>query len=468
VEVTKKDLFWNYGATFMRVASALLIFPLILRFLPAYDVGLWTIIIALNSIIYLLDFGFFQTFSRAVTYIYSGAQSLQKKGFDSVVESQEINYSLLKGLIGAMRNFYGLLSLLLLLLLATVGSIYIEALLKGYEGEPLVARIAWYGYGLMLAFQFFTYYYDAALVGRGMIKRSRQIIVVSQSLHIVVSSLLLLGGVGILSMLVGQFAATLLNRFLARRAFFDPNTKRELGGVKGERTFPIIWKLFYTAGRNGLASLSQIFSNRFLALFGALYIPLEVMASYGLSKQIVDITTTLSLVWFSTHYPKLTGEQLRRSIGSVREIFVTSQIVVISTFILAAVATAFFGEWLLSLIGSSTHLISSPLLAILFLASLLEALTQLSTSLLMSRNEVPHYLAQSLTAAVTVILLLLSLHHLKWEVWALVMVPFAVQMLYQHWKWNFKVMGELKIGLNDYLDGVKSLYKAIPIFNHNK
>ncbi|MDD2584572.1 MAG: polysaccharide biosynthesis protein, partial [Bacteroidales bacterium] len=72
MKVTRADLFWNYGATFMRVASALIVLPLILRMLPKEEVGLWTIMIGLNSMIYLLDFGFFQTFSRAITYIYSG------------------------------------------------------------------------------------------------------------------------------------------------------------------------------------------------------------------------------------------------------------------------------------------------------------------------------------------------------------------------------------------------------------
>ena len=39
----------------------MIILPLILRLLPDQEVGLWNVMIGLNAMIYLLDFGFFQT-----------------------------------------------------------------------------------------------------------------------------------------------------------------------------------------------------------------------------------------------------------------------------------------------------------------------------------------------------------------------------------------------------------------------
>jgi len=467
MKVTRADLLWNYGATFMRVASALIILPLILRMLPIQEVGLWTVMIGLNSMINLLDFGFFQTFSRAVTYIYSGAQTLVKEGFVPIKGDKPINYSLLKGLLGAMARFYGYVSLLLLVLLSTGGVWYIGRLLEGYSGDDLIARIAWFGYGLLLCYQFFTFYYDAALVGRGMIKRSRQIIVFSNTLHIVVSSVLLLSGMGILSMVAGQTVATIVNRSLARRALYDKQTKISLAEEKGEGWKRILKTLFHTASRNGLASLSWIFTNRMLAIIGALYIPLETMASYGISKQITDITITLSAAWFFTYYPKLTGEQIRNSVLQVKRIYIKAQIITVAVFIIAVFATIPFGNHILGLIGSSTFLLPANLLALLFGASLLEALTQLSTSVLMSRNEVPHYISQSITALVATILLLASLRFFNGGIIALIAVPMASQVAYQHWKWTSKLVRELKIGVMDYLNGLKAVYKSIPVFDND-
>ncbi|MDD4656436.1 MAG: O-unit flippase-like protein [Bacteroidales bacterium] len=467
MKVTRADLFWNYGATFMRVASALIVLPLILRMLPKEEVGLWTIMIGLNSMIYLLDFGFFQTFSRAITYIYSGASTLQKKGFVPVTGKTEIFYPLLKGTMKAMSRFYGFVSLLLLLLLSTGGVWYINRLLIGFSGDITNAKIAWFSYGVLLCYQFFTYYYDAALVGRGMIKRSRQIIVFSQSLHVVISSLLLLYGVGIISMVIGQTVATIVNRILARYSFYDSKTKLGLAKATSKKWFDILKTLFHTAYKNGLASLSWVFTNRMLAIFGALYVPLATMASYGITKQITDITITLSVAWFFTYYPKLTGEQIKRGVSEVKRIYIKATIITVAVFIPIAIFVSIAGNTLLSFIGSSTFLLPVSLIILLFVASMLEALTQISTSVLLSRNEVPHYIAQSVTAVVSLLFIILTLKYTELGVIALIAVPMVVQLCYQHWKWTLKLFKEFDIKPVDYLNGLKSIYKSLPIFSNN-
>ncbi len=468
MKITKADLFWNYGATFMRVASALIVLPVILRMLPEQEVGLWSVMIGLNSMIYLLDFGFFQTFSRAVTYVFSGAQMLQKEGFIPIKEDSPISYSLLKGVLKAMSRFYGFVSLLLLFMLLTGGVWYINRLLEDFGGDMISAKIAWFAYGTLLCYQFFTYYYDAALVGRGMIKKSRQIIVFSQSLHIVLSTTLLLAGFGIISLVAGQTLATLVNRFLARRAFYDNETKDGLRDAEGNNWLDIIKILFYTAYKNGLASLSWVFTNRMLAVIGALYVPLSVMASYGITKQITDITITLAVAWFYTYYPKLTQNQLKLDSKEIKRMFVKSQIIAVFVFIVSAVFVVSFGPEILNYIGSSTSLLSRALIMLLFAASMFEALTQLSTFVLLSKNQVPHYKAQSITAIVAVILLFITLKYSGMGVSALIAVPFIVQLFYQHWRWSYKLWVEMEITHKDYLNGIKSIYKSIPIFNNNK
>jgi len=452
----------------MRVASALLVLPLILKMLPKEEVGLWSVMIGLNSMIYLLDFGFFQTFSRSITYIYSGAKSLRKEGFTPVEAGSPVSYNLLKGVIKAMTRFYGFVSLILLLILFSGGVWYINRLLVGFEGDAGLAKLAWFTYGILLCYQFFTYYYDAALVGRGMIKRSRQIIVFSQTLHIIISSILLLSGLGLLSMVIGQSIATIVNRMLARRAFYDSETIYRLSYEDNSEWLTILKTLFNTAYKSGLASLSWIFTNRMLSIIGALYVPLVTMASYGITKQITDITITISTVWFTTYYPKLTGEQLKNSLGEVKRIYVKARLIAAGAFILITAAVVLTGEPILRFIGSSTSLLPLNLMLLLFLASFFESMTQLSTSVLLSRNEVPYYKAQLITAIGAVLALFAALGISGGNIFFLIVIPFAAQLIYQHWRWAFKLYKELGVGLNDYLSGIKSLYKSIPIFNYDK
>lgn len=444
MKLGRRDLLWNYGASFMRVASALIILPLILRMLTPEDYGLWSIMLSIKAITELLDFGFSPTFSRAVTYVYSGAKSLKAKGFDPVVEVGETDYSLLGGLIKAVKRFYGSVALLLFIFLGSIGAFYLEHILKGYGGDITMARVSWYAYGALLCYQFYTYYYDSMLVGRGMIRRARQIMVLSQSLHIIVASILLTLGYGIISMVVGQIVSVTVNRVLAYKMFYDKVTISELKLV-----LPADWKatlknLWSTAYKSGLTGISWIVSNRMLAAFAALYIPLSVIGDYGLSKQVAEITYTLSVVWFVTFYPKITQHKITNNIAQLKRMYFKALLVATVVFIGCLAGVLILGDVLLEMIASRTHFISSWLLIILMVSALLDGFTYISTSVLLSGNEVPHYKAQLVTALFTVVLIFLFLHFTDYGLIAIVLIPLGCNLLYNHWRWASVVIQSFK------------------------
>jgi len=442
----------------MRVASGVIVLPLILRMLSSEDAGLWGVMMSLYGMIILLDFGFNITFTRAVTYIFSGATELKAEGLSPVHETGLINYPLLKGALKAMRSYYAGISVLLIIILFTGGYWYIEKVLDAYTGDKDVARIAWYFYLIYICYQFYTYYYDALLMGRGMIKRSKQIIVLSQTVNIIIAPILLLSGFGLISMVISQSVMAIVNRTLAKRAFYDAETRSNLLKAKAEDWKKIIRTLWVTAYKSGLSNLSGVFTNRMLAMFGALFIPLTTMASYGtLSKQVADITFTLSMVWFSTYYPKLTQERVMNSLNEVKRIYIKAQFITVGVFVFIAAGVLVFGEWTIQIIRSSTPFLDSGLMALLFFAALLEALTSVSISVLLSRNVVPYYKAQSVTARVTVAVLLLTLKFTNLGVTALIVVPLVTQLVYQHWRWTLMVIEELDIKLNDYISFIGDL-----------
>lgn len=444
MKLGRRDLLWNYGASFMRVASALIILPLILKMLSPEDYGLWSIMLSIKAVTELLDFGFSPTFSRAVTYVYSGAKSIKAEGFDPVVPGSETDYSLLGGLIKAVKRFYGSVAVLLLIFLASAGLFYLEHIIEGYSGDSTMARISWYSYGALLCYQFYTYYYDSMLVGRGMIKRARQIIVLSQSLHIIVASVLLSLGYGIISMVAGQVVSITVNRILAYKAFYDRETKSKLA-----LSVPAEWKdtlknLWNTAYKSGLTGLSWIVSNRMLAAFAGLYIPLSVIGDYGLSKQVAEITYTLSVVWFVTFYPKITQHKISNNISQLRRMYFKSLLVAFGVFLLCISGALLLGDTLLDFIGSKTRFIETWLMIALMLSALLDGFTYISTSVLLAGNEVPHYKAQLITALLTVLILFIFLHFTDYGLVAIVLVPLGCNLVYNHWRWATVVIKSFK------------------------
>ena len=457
MKVEKADVAWNYGATIMRMASAVIMLPLILHLLSGEEVGLWMVMIELFTMINLLDFGFNPTFTRTVTYVFSGAKELKKTGFIPLEEGEhEISYPLLKGVISAMRRYYSFAALVLLILLFSVGTWYIDSLLSGYTGNVTMDRIAWFAYGILICVQFFTFYYDALLVGRGMIRKSRQIIVASQSAHIVVASVLLLCECGIISLVIGQLCSTTINRIWARRAFYDRGIKKKLSEAgPGKSWWEILKTLFNTAYKSGISAISVEFTKGLIPLIGALYISLPVMGSYGVTKRIVSFVAALAISWFTTYYPKLTSRQVMNAVKDVKHIYLKACIVAIGTFIIAAVTIIPTGDTILSLIRSQSHLLPESIMVLFFAYSFFDVMTYISTSVLLSRNEVPHYRAQAVTAVLTFILLFIGLEYYERGVAYLVLLPFITQMAYQYWRWSYKVCRELRVTRKDIISELR-------------
>ena len=125
--------------------------------------------------------------------------------------------------------------------------------------------------------------------------------------------------------------------------------------------------------------------------------------------------------------------------------YIKALYIAVAVFAVCTSGVLLFGGWGLELINSKTHFIEWPLLLVLFGATLLDAFTYISTSVLLSRNEVPHYKALVVTAIITVVILLAALEFTSYGVAVLVLVPFACQLVYNHWRWTGMVWFELGI-----------------------
>ena len=144
-DIGKKDFVWTLIATFFKIGAGVLLFPFVLRMLPAETVGVWTIFMAIAQLTSIFDFGFNTSFARNISYVFSGVRELKKKGYESVdLENVNvIDYKLLGSTIQAMRYFYSRMALLLFLLFATIGTFYVYILMRDYVGDVREVYLSW-------------------------------------------------------------------------------------------------------------------------------------------------------------------------------------------------------------------------------------------------------------------------------------------------------------------------------------
>jgi len=452
MEITKSDVIWNFIATVLKVAAGVLILPLVLHLLPAEDVGLWTIFISVGALSYLLDFGFGDSFARNITYIFSGVKNLQKTGYETVLDNIEIDYSLLKGTIVAMRRFYGVMALFLLVLLSTIGSYYIFTVLKNYHGQIVQIYFAWGAYCILAIYQLYTLYYDALLRGRGMIKRSKQILVVANIAFIIVASIFLLLGFGLISLVMGQFISIIINRILCKRIFYDEEIKLKLNEVLPHSPNEIFKILLPNAAKLGITSIGGFLITRSSIVIGSLFLSLQDIGSFGISKQVLELLAAIAIVWYNSFNPLISKYRVENNTLFIKKIFIKSLHVQLLVFAFGGLFLILFGNRALMFIGSKTLFLSQGLLCIFLLLMVIESIFSSAGGMLLTKNIVPFFKASIISGIAIVLMMIFFFKYTNLGVLSMLLAPLIVDVSYQAWKWPFEIKKDLNLKFKDLID----------------
>jgi len=442
--IGRKDLCWNYAATFLHIGAQAVLLPFILRVLPQEQIGIWVVFSSIIAIVVMLDFGFNPSFTRNVTYILSGVKTLKATGLEIAEENSEVDYGLLKGLISVMRSFYARIAFALFVVLSTAGTYYIFIILQGYTGEKSEIIIAWLILCVVNAYGFYTFYYDALLIGMGKIKRSRQIIVLGQGLYLVISIVLVSFEFGLIALASAQATSVVLRRILTYLSVYTDSMKDKLKGVTTRERGEIFKAVYPNAIKLGLTGLGAILVLRSQPVIGSIFLSLEDIASYGITTQLVGTLSGIGIVYFQTYNPKIMQCRVENNIVAIKRIYSKSCLILIGLFIVGGFCLLQFGPWVLSIIGSNTPLLPSTYVFIVLVIALLEANHGIAAGVLLSKNQVPFFKAAMFAGLVTIVLLFLFLSIFQFGVWSLILAGGIAQVAYQNWKWPLEVTKEFR------------------------
>ena len=444
IVIGKQDILWNYLSTFLQIGSGIILFPLILRMLSSETVGIWSIFTTIFLFVSLLDFGFSPSFTRNITYIFSGVNSLQKTGISNVSLNEDINYQLLSDTIKAMKWLFLRIAAITFLVLSTVGTFYILTILKReFNGSIQLVLISWILFCFVSTYNIYTLYYDSLIMGRGLVKRDKQIIILSQILYLLVSVVLLLLKFDLISIVVAQAVAVLCKRILSYKIFFTPALKSKLSGIKSENFKDVIKVILPNSIKLGVTSLGGILVLQASVIIGSFYVSLESLASYGITLQAVNLIASLAGIYYSTYVPKMGYLRVENDINGIRKLYIQSIVILILTFIAGGAALILFGNMILVFLKSQTFILSQSMIAVILIITFLEKNHAVAGGFLLSKNEVPFYKASLAAGFMTVAFLFVFLKIFNLGVWALIISPGIAQLVYQNWKWPLEVIKEL-------------------------
>ena len=438
--ISKIDVFWNISATVFKVAAGVILLPFVLKFFPSETVGIWTIFITITSLIALLDFGFNPSFTRNVSYVFSGLEQLQSSGISqNCQQNQGVDYELLKGLIAAMRWFYRHGALIILTLSLTVGSYYIYYITKNYHGNKTEVYVAWTILCVLNTFNFYTLYYGALLQGKGLVRKDKQIVIIGRCAYLGLAILLIINGAGLIAVVSAQLLSILIIRILSYRAFFTYDIKAKLASVTSKNKMDVIRAIYPNAVKIGLVFCGGVAVSQSTVFIGSAFLTLSEIASFGITVQLITILITLSKLYLDTYYPKIVQYRVMNDMIALKQVYRKGKLYFLTMSVIGGGVLLLFGNFVLYLIGSQTVLLPNTILIAAIAFAVLDANQVLSSNILLAANEVPFLKSSLWTGFFSIMLIFLFIWVFHLGVWALVLGPGLAQIVYQDWKWPVKV-----------------------------
>lgn len=458
VKASKGDIIWSYVGTFMGLFSNILVVPFIVYFLDTEMLGLWYVFLSVGAIAHLFDFGFTITFARNITYCWSGARSLKKTGAAFTTEA-EPDYRLMKNILHTCKKIYFLISFAVLVLMLSLGTIYITNVSNHIPGNTHIIAYIVYVIGSFLNLYFS--YYDSFLRGVGAVKDANKNKVIARVIQMISMITLLACGLGILGLSITFLLFGLVFRGLASRKFYHykdigkhlSEIKEDVDPTESKELFKTIW---HNAWREGLIQISQFCNTQVSVIICSLYFTLAETGVYSLGVQIGGAVTTLAAVLYGTFQPSLQSAYVKKDFNLVGKYMSVIVVMFSITFSLGVIGSIFVGIPLLQLVKPES-IVSVPVLLGIFVYMYLIKFRDCYTSYFSCTNRIIYVWAFLASSALSILLSILFVAVCQWGIWGLIAAQILSQMVFNVWYWPIKCHRELKLGVQEVFSNANAL-----------
>ena len=444
IQTKKGDFYWSYITQFFSVLSGIIVLPYMLTKLNESEIGLNYIMLTITGFVTLLDFGFAPQLGRNITYIFSGSQSLKTTGIEEV--KGKINYTLLKSAILAAKYVYNRLSYFVFTLLITLGFVYVYFITLKFTSVQNV-EIIWLIFSFSIAINIKISYYSSLLNGKGLIAEARKALFYSKLTYTGVVFILLFFNFKLFSIIIGNFLAILMYWYFSNKYFFtnEFNKLIEKLYVEKKEVIEVINTIKYNAIKLGAVYFGGFVVSRFSLLIISLFLPLNIVGSYGLMVQLSGLIATVSLTLFTVYQTRLSNLLVLNKNEELKNEFALTVFMFFLLFVIGALLFIFSSNFLLTLINSKVTLPSLLILSVYLIVVFLESNFTIFTSFITLNNEIPYVKSTLISGLIILILLFFSLKFTKLDLIGVVLIPGLIQLLYNYWKWPLFVLKVLKI-----------------------
>ena len=450
VKATKNDVLLGYIAQIFNYGTGVIVLPVILSKLSANEIGMNYVMLSVGALVSMADFGFSGQIGKNVTYVLSGARKIFR-GEVEIVRDNTVDFKLLKTIIDASKFLYRRLSFGVLLILLTLGTLYMHHVTEGFSNVNNSLAI-WVLYSVGVFFNLYFIYYNSLLTGAGLIKEQKLAAIYSRITYIVLCFVLIFSGFGLMSVVIANLVSPFVARYYSYYKFYTKEMRANLPTEKSEKkdVKEALSDIWVTAKKSGTNAIGQYVGSQGSTFMAGIFLPLAVTAQWGLMTQLFSVVHGLAINLAMTFYP----EYCKLRVRGENELFVKksslSAATMVSILIMGGVSIIVLCPWLLNLIGSETKMPSSLLMSMFLVYMLIRTNAEIFAMMMTSRNVIPYPSAVLITAAAQLLFTVALLKFTTMGIWALFIGPAIAGVSYTLWKWPQLELVNMNISLTNY------------------
>lgn len=404
--------FTSWGSFLAQTTSFFLVLPLVLKTFEVEEVTLWYLFSMVISLQYLADFGFKNTFSRAISFAMGGKTEITVINEQNNNENiKENNWNLVGDIIGNARIIYFRISVFVFVSLAVFGNIALYHNLVSVK-DTLSAAIAWAIIIFTSTIKFYGSIYEFYLLGTNnvaLVKRWEALSFLGSS---ITNFIVILWQGTLLSLVISSQVWVLFDVFRNRtlsRYLYDGRFRLFKSKKLDKKLFKSIWQ---AAWKSGIASIMNM---GLVNLTGVIYAQIgniESVASYLLSLKVLNTIRNVSMAPF---YSKLPLFATLRAKGNIRELKNKAKFGMQLShwvFVLLCVGVGLFVNPILQIIHSKTPFVTPLIWSLLALAYFFHRFGAMHIQLYMTTHHVISHVADTVSGVIFLLVSVLLVNYL--------------------------------------------------------
>lgn len=435
------SVLWSWAFNGVRTASGIILLPLLLLKLSKADLGMFYTFGAITQLVPIVDFGFAVSVGRFVSYAMGGAEDIKAHGMGAKTTTTTPNYQLLWHLLFTTRRLYSWLSLIALILAGLFGTAMVGMAIEETT-SPELTWVAWVITLSSMVLEVYLGWWNTFLMGMNEVFYSARLGTLVNILKLILASVLLFAGVGLLALPIATLVSSTLLRYAARRRCYQ--LLHCHSAPKSFETKHLLEKLWPNSWRVGIQVLSSYLRNAVTLFICTKAFNLESTGTFGLSLTIVAMIQSLSCVWTQVKWPAVGQHLMRHDYASIHSLLRPRFLMQFLTFGLISVVLIPLCPICIAWFSVTKQVMPMPWLIVLTLNSMLELHFTFWTTLMSMENRLPFLWPTVITNACSLLLALALVQFTSLKLGALVLAPLLASGVFNYWYWAIAGAANLK------------------------